>query len=107
MAGEDIWTRESPLDVVEGETLNYDMTWEIGTTFDNPDAKVYRNGRDVTAAMMPSGTHYLVGRVQYLKSITGFKSDNVYIVAIQCDVDANTEIRKLQLNCQSPGKVQA
>ena len=107
MAGEEIWVRESPLDVIEGETLSFDMTWEVGTTFSSPAAKVYKNGRDQSATMMPSGTDVITGRVQTLKPITAFKADNVYVVVIQCIVDGNTEIRKLQLNCQSPGKVQA
>jgi hypothetical protein len=107
MAGEVVWVRESPLDVVEGEALNYDHTWEVGTTFADPSAKIYRNGRDVSATMMTSGADSVAGRVQVLKRISALKANNVYIVAIQCTVDGNVEIRKLQLNCQSPGSPQA
>ena len=107
MAGEIVWVRESPLDVVEGEELSYDMTWEIGTTFSDPSAKIYRNNRDVSATMMLSGADAVAGRVQSIKKISNFKANNVYIVDIKCTVDGNTEIRKLQLNCQSPGSPQA
>ena len=103
----DVWVRESPLDVVEGEVKYYEHEWEFGTTFANPSAKVYRNGRDVTATIMATGSDSVTGRVQTLKPMSGFKSSNTYVVAMTCTVDGETLIRKLQLNCQAPGEQQA
>jgi hypothetical protein len=107
MAGEIVWVRESPLDVVEGEELTYDLTWEVGTTLTDPSAKIYRNGRDVSATMMVTGSDSISGRVQAIKKITSLKANNVYIVVFKCTVDGQVELRKLQLNCQAPGAHQA
>ena len=104
----DVWVRESPIDVVEGEVKYYEHEWEFGTTLATPTAKVYRNGRDVTSTIMSGADeHSITGRVQTLKAMFGFKASNVYVVAIQCVIDGETLIRKLQLNCQAPGQVQA
>lgn len=106
MSGEDVWVRESPIDVVEGETKYYEMEWEFGTILTSPTAAIFRNGRDVTATMM-NGSCSMNGRVQALPPISGFKASNVYIVAIKCVVDGETLVRKMQLTSQSPGQVQA
>ena len=97
-----LWVKESPLTAIEGETLPYSLTWLGSSNLSTPTASVYFKGSDVTSTAMPSGSHSVSGDVQTTKPIT-FDSawvNNFIVVAFQCVVDSNTEIRKLKIQVQ-------
>ena len=91
---------ESPIDMIEGETLTYSLTWQGASSLSNPAVSVYKDGNDITSSAMPSGSHSVFGNVQTLKPLTAGSSDGgkKYVVVIQCSVDGNTERRKLIVN---------
>lgn len=92
--------QESPISMVEGETITYSIAWLGASSLSSPGAIVYIGGSDESATAMPSGTHTVSGNVQTLKPIVAGSSDGgkVFVVAISCVVDGNTEIRKLLIN---------
>ena len=97
-----LWVKESPITAVEGEIITYSLTWLGASNLSTPTALVYFKGSDVTSTAMPSGSHSKSGNVQTLKPITFASAwvNNFIVVAIQCVVDGNTEIRKLKIRVQ-------
>ena len=100
----DLNVKESPLTAIAGETLTYSLTWLGASSLSSPSAKVYFKGSDVTTTAMPSGSDSSSGDVQTLKPLAFSASwvNNYIVVAIQCSVDSNTEIRKLKIHVQKP-----
>lgn len=99
MANEkEVWLIESPVTMVEGEVIAYSVDWLGASKVENPSVTVYKNGADVSSSVMVSGDSHLVsGNVLTMKKITAGSNDGGarYVIVIQCDVDNNTEIRKL------------
>ncbi len=92
-----LWLNESPMTMIEGETVTFSVTWLGATDVSSPGATVYKNGADVTSTVMPSGAHSASGNVQALKPMAAGSNDggNAYVVVVQAAVDGNTERRKL------------
>ena len=97
---EDILVIESPINMIEGETITYSLTWLGSTSLSPPTAIVYRNKADITSTVMTSGSHSVSGNVQTLKPLLAGSTDGKkkYVVIIECVVDGNTERRKLIVN---------
>ena len=94
-----LWVKESPIEMVVGETVTYSVTFEGITTCSSPSAKVYRNETDITSTAMPSGSASASGNVVTLKPLVALSADGdeIYIVAITATADGNTEIRKCEV----------
>ncbi len=99
LSKEDIMVIESPINMVEGEILTFNMTWIGATSGSSPTATVYRKGTDYSSTAFTSGTHSITGTppVQTLKALTAVAGDGgkKYVVIIKAVIDSNTEIRKL------------
>ncbi|MCH7662564.1 MAG: hypothetical protein IH859_01675 [Chloroflexi bacterium] len=97
---QDILVIESPISMIEGETISYSLTWQGASSLASPAALVYKDGADITSTAMPSGSHAVSGNVQTLKPLLAGGSDGrkKYVVIIECSVDGNTERRKLVVN---------
>ena len=96
---------ESPLTVVEGESITYSVTYLGITTCSSPTALVYRNGsNDVTSTVMPSGSHSAAGNVVTLKPATGMVGNANYVIAVTCTADGNTRVKKIKLIVQKDEK---
>ena len=94
----EIWVIESPVTMVEGESIAYSVDWLGASKVENPAVTVYKNGQDVTSSVMVSGdAHVISGNVLTMKKITAGASDGGarYVVVVECGVDNNTERRKL------------
>ncbi|MDH5508405.1 MAG: hypothetical protein OEZ02_14380 [Anaerolineae bacterium] len=89
---------ESPLEMVEGETISYSITWQGADSVSEPTAVIYKGGEDITATAMP-GTHTVSGNIQSLPALTCGTADGglVYVVVVQALVDGNTERRKFNI----------
>ncbi len=96
----DITVDESPIQMLEGETITYALTWIGASALSSPTAVVYKDSAVYTSTAMPSGSHTVSGNVQTLKPLvaTGGDGNNDYVVIIECVVDGNTERRKLIVN---------
>ena len=102
---QEIWVLEGPRVMREAESVTYTVTWKGATTLATPTAVVYKNGSDVSSAVMPSGSNSVSGTTQTLKPITipaGYGGSTI-VVEIACVVDGNTEKRGLQIKCLKPG----
>ncbi len=95
-----VWLLESPIPVIEGESLFYNVTWLGASAVSSPNATVYFNGTDVTSAAMPSGSHSVSGNVMTLKalSVLAAYAGGELVVVPQATVDGNTELRKFMLS---------
>jgi len=105
MADQETWVLEGPKVMREGETVTYSINWNGATTIATPGAVVYKNSSDVSAAVMPSGSHSVSGTMQTLKPVTipaGYGGSTIVVEAF-CTVDGNTEKRGLQIKCLKPG----
>ena len=98
-----LWIVESPIEMVEGETITYSIEWLGTSSLSSPTATVKFNSQDVTSTVMPSGSHSVSSNIQTLKPITAATAHvrGSYIVTIQCTVDGNTEIRLLEIRVLS------
>ncbi len=93
-----IWLIESPVQMVEGEAIAYSVDWLGASKVESPMVVVYKNGQDVTSAVMISGdSHVVSGNVVTLKKITAQNNDggNQYVVVVECAVVNDIERRKL------------
>lgn len=96
----DILLVESPISMIEGESITFNITWQGAGSLSSPTAIVYKKGADITSTVMPSGSHSVSGNVQTLKPLTPSTNDGgqKYVIVVQCEVDGNTEKRKLMVN---------
>lgn len=97
----DITTIESPISMLEGETITYSLTWQGSNSLSSPTVLVFKDGTDYTSTAMPSGSHSVSGNVQTFKPLVttaGTDGGKRFVVIIQCVVDSNTERRKLLVN---------
>ena len=105
MKEKEIWLIESPVTMVEGEVVAYSIDWLGASKVESAVVKVYKNGTDVSDTTMISGdSNVISGNVLTCKKITALTDDggSRYVVVIQCDVDNNTEIRKLLIQIVKP-----
>ena len=95
-----VWLSESPISMIEGETITYNIIYLDATQIGLPSVIVYMDGDDVTSTVMPTGEHSISGNSLTLKPLTACNGDggNKYVLVIQAVVDGNTERRKLQIN---------
>ena len=94
----DLWLIESPVVMVEGESIAYSVDWLGASKVESPDVKVYKDGQEVTSTVIgASPNHTISGNVLTMDAITAGVNDGgaSYVVVVQCGVDNNTEIRKL------------
>ena len=95
---------ESPVSVVEGETITFSVTfWGAATT---SSTIVYRNQSStaVTATIMPSGSQTESGNVVTLKPATAFTGGSRYIFAVTATVAGNVRVRKFMVICAKDEK---
>jgi len=93
-----VWLIESPVVMVEGETIAYSVDWQGASTVSDPLMKVYKGGEDISDQVLVSEDDYVIsGNVLTLRRITAGESDggSRYVVVIEAVVDGNTERRKL------------
>ena len=86
---------ESPLRVIEGSTRTLACTFWGAVT--SPTAKVYRRRADVTATVMPSGSHTASGSVATLKPLTALVGGARYIVAVTGTVSGSVWVKKVEI----------
>lgn len=88
---------ESPISMIEGETITYSLTWQGASALASPTVTVFKDAEDITTEAMPSGSHSVSGNVQTLKPLVAGSNHggHIYVVIMQCSVDGNIERRKL------------
>ena len=87
------WAVESPINVVEGESITFNCTYWAAVT-GTPTCVVYKNGRSVTATVFPSGSISVNGTVVTLKPATGMLGGSRYVFAVTATVGSNTRVKK-------------
>lgn len=93
-----IWLMESPVTMVEGEEIAFSVDWQGATYLNDPEATVYKNAVDITAAAMGGAdAHVINGNVLTMKALTAGETDggSRYVLLIEAMVDGNLERRKL------------
>jgi len=103
-----IWVKNSPITMVEGETITFSVRWLGATSVSSTTATVYRRNSDYTSTAMPSGSTSESGSISTLKPLVAASGDGgtSYILAISATVDGNTEIRKCEVVIQKANKTQ-
>lgn len=86
---------ETPIPVVEGESLTFACTYWAAPT--SVSAKAYRNGQDVSATVFPSGSITISGNTATLKPATGFIGGGRYVIAVTGTVEGDVLVRKILL----------
>ena len=93
-----IFIIESPVSMLEGETIKFSIEWLGASRLVNPTMAVYQNGKDISSSVLLFFDDYEIsGTVLTLRKISAKLNDggSQYVVLIQCSVDANIERRKL------------
>lgn len=86
---------QSPVYAVEGETRYYSIEFLGVTTISSATVTVYSKKRDVTATVMPSGSHTTSGNVLTLKPAV-FGTGGRYVITAQVTCDsADVKIAKI------------
>lgn len=89
------WAVESPVNIVEGSTVTFACTYWGAVT--SPTAKVYRRNADVTATVMPSGSHSASGSVATLKPLTALVGDANYVISVTGTVGGDVFVKKIEV----------
>lgn len=103
----DLWVRESPMPVAEGEVLELGIKWSGSATVTSPVTTVYKNGNDYSATVHLSGdTDRASGLIQVGKKITVAAGDfgQSYVVEFAATVDGQQEKRFWQLDVIRSGE---
>ena len=87
------------------ETYTYVITVEGTNAPTSPTVVVYKNGTDVTATVMPTGSHTVSGQNITLKPLTLLTAGSDYAVIVNATIAGNTESRKLIVQCVDPKAV--
>jgi len=94
---DEVWAVESPVDVVEGESVTFACTyWD---TPSSPSAKAYRRNLTVTTTVFPTNSPTASGSVVTLSPATGLVGGGRYVIAVTATVDSDTRVRKIMLKC--------
>jgi hypothetical protein len=99
------WVLESPKTQVEGEAIQYSITFLGANELSSYSMKVYRGNNDVSSSALISGDSMSDSKdVLTLKKITSYDGTGgrSLIVAVTVNVDGNTEIRKLEIIVTKP-----
>lgn len=102
----EIWLIESPVVMVEGESIAYSVDWLGASKVESSAVTVYKDGQDVTSSTMGNNpSHTISGNVMTMGKITAGANDggSNYVVVIACVVDNNIEIRKLLIRVVKSG----
>ena len=103
----DLFLIESPITMIEGETIKYSVEWLGATKLENPALAIYLNGKDISNKVLLGFDDFeIAGSVVTLKKITTGQNDGglEYVVLIQCTVDKNIERRKLMIEVVESNK---
>ena len=97
------WLRESPIDQLEGSdiAIAYTIVFNGYTTVTVNNIKVFKDGEDVTATCMPSGSHVPSGNRLTMKPLTALEYPAIYVVKIAVDVDGQDDGWKLKVRSVS------
>lgn len=86
---------ESPVYVVEGESLTFSCTaWGAVSS---PSAVAYRKKTTVTSTVFPTNSPSASGSVVTLSPATGFVGGANYIIAVTFTLSGDTFVRKIEL----------
>lgn len=101
---EKVWAVESPIRLVEGETVTFACSFWGDVT--SVSCVVYRNNTNVTSTVMPSGSVSTSGKIATLKPATALVGGARYVFAVTGTVSGNVRIRKFQAIVQKDEKEQ-
>ena len=104
---DEIWVIDSPIAMIEGESIVFAVEFIGATTVEVPSSEVYKNGAAYSDQVQISGDrHQISGRSVVLKKITAKAGDGgaTYIVVVSATVDGNDEKRKLKIRVVDPGE---
>lgn len=99
-----VWAVESPVRLVEGETVTFACTFWGDVTI--VSCLVYRNNTNITSTVMPSGSVSTSGKIATLKPATAFVGGARYVFSVTGTVAGNVRIRKIQAVVQKDEKEQ-
>lgn len=91
------WAAESPIAVVEGESITFTCTFWGDVS--NVSAVAYRNNTEVTSTVFPAGSISTSDSNATLKPATGLVGGARYVIAITATVGGDTYVRKIELIC--------
>jgi len=94
----------SPIYQYPGATVTYTVTVAGANAPSSISAVVYKNGSDVTATVMPSGSHSASGQVITLKPLTALVANTDYSIIVTATIAGNTEQIKLVVQGTDPKK---
>ena len=102
VAKNDVWLKQNPLDQLEGTdiAIPYTIVFDGITTVAVNAIRVWKDGTDVTATVMPSGSHVLSGNRLTMKPLTDLEYPGDYIIAMFIDVDGVDDAWKLKIRAQ-------
>jgi hypothetical protein len=108
VAKNDPWVKGSPYDQVEGSdiAIPYTIVFEDVDTVTVNDIKVFKDGNDVTATVMPSGNHNVSGNRLTMKPLTLLVYPGSYIIRMAVDVDGIDDAWKLEVRAISESQEQ-
>jgi len=101
------WAIESPIKVVEGESITIACTFWTTVT-GTPTCAVYRNRSStaVTSTVMPAGSVSVNVSVVTLKPATAMVGGSRYTFAVTATVSGNTRIKKFMAIVQKDEELQ-
>lgn len=93
------WVDQSPVSVVAGENIIYQLQWQGAASVGTTSELAYRlaTDADVTSTVFSSGASAASGNVQTAKNFSAFTGGVEYVIVFQATVDGNIERRKLHV----------
>lgn len=94
----EVWLNASPIAMCEGEAISFSIDWIGANKVENPTIKVYEDESEYQDdVFLSADSEVISGNVLTLRKLTVKAGDGggKYVLEIKCEIDNNTEIRKL------------
>lgn len=95
---DEIWAVESPVEVVEGESVTYACTfWDTPSI---PSAVAYRRNQTVTTTVFPTNFPTASGYIVTLSPATGLVGGGRYVIVVSATVSGDVRKKQIMLICK-------
>lgn len=107
VAKNDPWLKENPIDQIEGANvaIAYTVVFEGITTVTVNEISVWKDSTNVTATVMPGGSHVASGNRLTMKPLTLLTYPGDYVILMEVDVDGQDDAWQLKIRAKERGGI--
>lgn len=99
-----VFTEPKQLDRVVGASEKYEVVFENSSTISVPSIIAYRDRKNLTTTIFPTGSSVAAGNALITPTLTGLVGDQTYVLESKATVDGYVTVRKTLLKSHQHGE---